>query len=60
MRKSRLSWHKQSRLVERLVAGSTTRTSAQLVSMNKTTTAYYCHRDDVGYLEGEIEVDENH
>ena len=32
MRKSRLSWHKQSRLIELFVAGSTARTSAQLVA----------------------------
>jgi len=37
MRKSRLSWHKQSRLIELFVAGST----AQLVGVNKTTAAYY-------------------
>jgi len=63
MRKSRLSWHKQSRLIELFVAGSTARTSAQLVGVNKTTAAYYFHRlreliyfnsQDVGLLEGEI------
>ena len=67
IRKSRLSWHKQSRLIELLVAGSTTRTSAQFVSVNKSTTAYYFHRlreliyhysEDAGLLEGETEVDE--
>ena len=69
MRKSRLSWHKQSRLIELFVAGSTARTSAQLVSVNKTTAAYYFHRlreliylhcEDVGFFEGEIEVDESY
>ena len=69
MRKSRLSWHKQSRLIELFVASSTARTSAQLVGVNKTTAAYYFHRlreliylnsDDVGLLEGEIEVDESY
>ena len=69
MRKSRLSWHKQSRLIELFVAGSTARTSAQLVSVNKTTAAYYFHRlreliylhcEDAGLLEGEIEVDESY
>ena len=69
MRKSRLSWHKQSRLIELFVAGSTARTSAQLVGVNKTTAAYYFHRlreliyfnsQDVGLLEGEIEVDESY
>ena len=69
MRKSRLSWHKQSRLIELFVAGSTARTSAQLVSVNKSTAAYYFHRlreliyqhsDVAGLLEGEIEVDESY
>ena len=69
MRKSRLSWRKQSRLIELFVAGSTARTSAQLVGVNKTTAAYYFHRlrelifahsEDVGLLEGEIEVDESY
>jgi len=69
MRKSRLSWHKQSRLIELFVAGSTARTSAQLVGVNKTTAAYYFLRlreliyfnsEDVGLLEGEIEVDESY
>ena len=69
MRKSRLSWHKQSRLIELFVAGSTARTSAQLVRVNKSTAAYYFHRlreliyyhsEDAGLLEGEIEVDESY
>jgi len=69
MRKSRLSWHKQSRLIELFVAGSTARTSAQLVGVNKTTAAYYFHRlrelilaysEESGLLEGEIEVDESY
>ena len=69
MRKSRLSWHKQSRLIELFIAGSTARTSAQLVSVNKTTASYYFHRlreliylfsEDAGLLEGEIEVDESY
>ena len=69
MRKSRLSWHKQSRLIELFVTDSTARTSAQLVSVNKTTAAYYFHRlresiyfhcQSVGFLEGEIEVDESY
>ena len=37
MRKSRLSWSKQQRLIELFVAGSTARTSASLVGVNKTT-----------------------
>ncbi len=69
MRKSRLSWHKQSRLIELFIAGSTARTSAQLVGVNKTTASYYFHRlreliylfsEDAGLLEGEIEVDESY
>jgi len=69
MRKSRLSWYKQSRLIELFVAGSTARTSAQLVGVNKTTAAYYfhrlreliyCHAENEGLLEGEIEVDESY
>ena len=69
MRKSRLSWHKQSRLIELFVAGSTARTSAHLVGVNKTTASYYFHRlreliylfsEDAGLLEGEIEVDESY
>ena len=56
-------------MIELLVAGSTTRTSAQFVSVNKSTTAYYFHRlreliyhysEDAGLLEGEIEVDESY
>ena len=38
MRKSRLSWYKQTRLIELFVAGST----ASLVGVNKTTASYYC------------------
>ncbi len=65
MRKSRLSWHKQSRLIELFVAGST----AQLVGVNKTTAAYYFHRlrelivaysEETCLFEGEIEVDESY
>ena len=37
MRKSRLSWYKQTKLIELSVAGSTARTAASLVSVNKTT-----------------------
>ncbi|MEJ6553393.1 IS1595 family transposase, partial [Psychrobacter pacificensis] len=41
MRKSKLSWYKQSRLIELFVAGSTARTAASLVGVNKTTASYY-------------------
>ena len=44
MRKSKLSWHKQTRLMELFVAGSTARTAAKLVGVNKTTASYYFHR----------------
>ncbi len=42
MRKSRLSWYKQTRLIELFVAGSTARIAASLVAVNKTTASYYC------------------
>jgi len=69
MRKSRLSWYKQIRLIELFVAGSTARTAASLVGVNKTTASYYFHRlrlliyknsQEPGLLEGEIEVDESY
>lgn len=41
MRKSKLSWYKQNRLIELFVAGSTARTAASLVGVNKTTASYY-------------------
>jgi len=41
MRKSRLSWHKQSKLIELFIAGSTARTTAHLVNVNKSTASYY-------------------
>ena len=44
MRKSRLSLYKQDRLIEHFVSGSTARTAAELVNVNKTTAAYYFHR----------------
>lgn len=44
MRKSRLSWQKQERLIEFFVAGATARTAARLVQVNKTTGAFYFHR----------------
>lgn len=69
MRKSRLSWYKQTKLIELFVAGSTARTAASLVSVNKTTASYYFHplrlliyknSHEPGLLEGEIEVDESY
>ncbi|MDP0041467.1 IS1595 family transposase, partial [Glaesserella parasuis] len=44
MRKSRLSQHKQNKLIELFVAGATARTTAELVNVNKTTAAYYFYR----------------
>lgn len=43
MRKSRLSVYKQDRLVEHFVSGSMARTAAALVSVNKSTVAYFYH-----------------
>ena len=69
MRRSRLSSYKQARLVEHFVAGTTARTTASLVSVNKSTAAYYFHRlrelicaaiDDQTPFHGEIEVDESY
>ena len=69
MRKSRLSTAKQDRLIEHFVAGTTARTAAVLVGVNKTTAAYYFHRlrelickavEDATPFSGEIEVDESY
>jgi transposase len=69
MRKSRLSWTVQRRLIEHFVAGTTARTAASLVGVNKTTAAFYFHRlreiitqqsEDLSPMQGEIEVDESY
>ena len=69
MRKSRLSKYKQSRLIELFIAGTTARTAASLVSVNKTTASYYFqrlrqliydHSEHLELLEGEIEADESY
>ena len=69
MRKSRLSWLIQRRLIEHFVSGSTARTSASLIGVNKSTAAFYFHRlreiialesEDASPLFGEIEVDESY
>lgn len=71
MRKSKLSWYKQERLIEHFVSGSTARCAACLVDVNKTTAAYYFHRlraliahhiEQEAYeaFGGEIEVDESY
>ena len=71
MRKSRLSWYKQERLIEHFVSGSTARCAASLVGVNVKSAAYYFHRlreliaaqieqeADEAYG-GEIEVDESY
>jgi transposase len=68
MRKSRLSRQQQGKLMEHFVAGTTARTAAGLVRVNKTAAAYYYHRlQDLIYqaieeatpFTGEIEVDES-
>jgi transposase len=69
MRKSRISRGKQERLIEHFVAGSTARTAAALVEVNKNTAAYYFQRlreviyratEDETPFFGEIEVDESY
>jgi len=71
MRKSRLSWYKQERLIEQFVAGTTARNSAILIGVNRKTAAYYYHRlrelisqhsEEEAYeiFDGEIEVDESY
>lgn len=69
MRKSRLSWYKQNKLIELFVAGVTARTAAQLAGVNKSTAAYYFHRlrlliyqssAHLEMFEGEIEADESY
>ncbi|MDD0824016.1 IS1595 family transposase [Mannheimia sp. AT1] len=69
MRKSRLSQHKQNKLIELFVAGVTARTAAELVKVNRTAAAYYFHRlrlliyQNSSHLEifdGEIEADESY
>ena len=69
MRKSRLSQSKQQRLIELFISGSTARTAAALVDVNRNTAAYYFHRlrqlvyqavEDETLFSGEIEVDESY
>ncbi|MDG6486113.1 IS1595 family transposase [Glaesserella parasuis] len=69
MRKSRLSQHKQNKLIELFVAGVTARTAAELVNVNKTTAAHYFYRlrlliyqnsPHMEMFEGEIEADESY
>lgn len=69
MRKSRLSRHKQDRLIEHFVAGTTARTAAALVGVNRNTAAYYFQRlreliyemiEEGTVFSGEVEVDESY
>jgi transposase len=69
MRKSRLSRYKQSQLIVLFVAGSTARTAASLVGVNKTTASFYFQRlrqliydksEHLEMLEGEVEADESY
>lgn len=69
MRKSRLSEAKQRKLREHFVAGTTARTAAGLVGVNRNTAAYYYHRlreviyqavADAAPFAGEVEVDESY
>ncbi len=69
MRKSRLSQYKQNKLIELFVAGVTARTAAELVGVNKNTTAYYLHRlrlliyqnsPHLEMFDGEVEADESY
>ena len=69
MRKSRLSWYKQNRLIEFFVAGTTARVAAPLVGVHRNTAAFYFHRlreiifyrdNEAGLFEGEIEADESY
>jgi len=71
MRKSRLSWYKQNKLIEHFVSSSTARCAAQLVGVNKNTATYYYQRlreliahqleqEALPVFDGEIEVDESY
>ena len=69
MRKSRLSQYKQNRLIELFVAGTSARTAASLVGVNKTTASYYFQRlrqliydysEHLVLLKGEVEADKSY
>ena len=71
MRKSRLSSAKQVKLIEHFVAGTTARCAADLIGVNRNTSAYYFQRlreiiacqleqESHEVFEGEIEVDESY
>ena len=69
MRKSRLSCYKQNKLIELFVEGSTARTAATHVDVNKNTASYYfqrlrqiicCNNRYFDSVTPEIKSDENH
>lgn len=69
MKKSRLPKEKKARLIEHFIAGTTARTAAVLIGVNKTTAVYFYHRlrniiaaqvDEEMPIDGEIEVDESY
>jgi len=68
-RKSRLTKTQKQKLMEHFVAGTTARTAALLVGVNRNTATKFYHRlreiiaakvEDTSPLEGEIEVDESY
>ena len=68
MRKSRLPWLKQTKIIGFFAAGSTARAAAALVAVNKTSAVYYFHRlrvliyeqmKEKTLLHGEVEIDES-
>jgi transposase len=68
MRKSRISWYKQEKLISHFVAGSTARTAGVLVGVNFKSSACYfrrlrelivLHEPRYNFL-GEVEVDESY
>jgi len=71
MRKSRLSKSIQSKLIEHFVAGTTARCAAEIIGVNRKTSAYYFQRlreiislqlekESQEVFGGEIEVDESY
>ena len=71
MRKSRLSYYKQDRLIEHFVSGSTALTAASLCGVNRKTAAFFFLRlreiivleleaESEAMFGGEIEVDESY
>lgn len=68
-RRSRLPRSTQRRLIEHFVAGTTARTAADLIGINKNTAALYFHKlretiaerlADASPFEGEVEIDESY